>query len=1408
MSGSVFPTLRTNGDDSFAVKWRASFRLLLGALSFLLCTAPAFAATLFVTSLADSGTGTLRNTIAAASSGDAISFSVTGTIPLASELLIDSKNLVINGPGPGALAVTGSGVSRAFEVKSATVTISGLAISGFTNNVGPAVLVAPDATATVANATVSNCRVLTNFLYYNYSYNVNNIYPGVIENLGRLTLVNSSISHNASPTNGYGYFEGYTVDSPPETTLTVNNCTFDNNAAGGIDLGSTLVSDNFASALTLNNSTFYGNSGSSAVFVADACSATITSCTFVRNDFGVAVDSGDPYYGINPGAAKIRNTLFADNYDSIVTAGNTVTSQGYNLSSDNGRGYLNGPNDQTNTDAKLDPYGLQYNGGYTRTIALTAGSPAIDQGKSFGLTTDQRGYLRPVDNPNVFPPSGGDGSDIGAYEAPTDPLQSGDNIVVTTLADHDDGVCGASDTTLREAISRANTVGKVINISFAPGLTGTIMLDRTLGELPITGKITVKGPGARTLAVSGGEYIRILEVNAGSSCTISGLTLREGWQFGGVAGASNQGGAIRNVGTLAVNDCAFVHNYVSGVNATSGSGGAGGAGQGGAIYNGATLTLNRCSFSGDASSDGNLAAGGWGGYNASQLGFGGAGGAGLGGAVFNETSANLFVSNCTFNANSAVGGSGGQAHFGGGGGSGQGAAIFNQGTMTVIAATVSGNTASGGSGGTGSTRINNGPAGSGIGGGIAGASGSSNALGNTICATNSASGATASYDVDGPFASEGYNLIGTTNHSTGFINSTDQTGNDGARISPQLGSLRNNGGPTDTMLLLSGSPALDKGYRFGLTVDQRGIARPIDDPAIPNVSGGDGSDIGALEFVQDGPQSGTNLVVTTTDDHDDGVCSLLDCTLREAINAANASPGAKKISFRPTVFGTIVLSNALPGISRDVDLQGPGPLSLAVDGNHASRVFSFISGHSTVAGLTISGGHVLGLPGASAQGAGIYNQATLTVTECRFWGNEVYGGGAVLVGSGGSGYGGAIYNSGLMDLDRCSLIYNAAGGGNGANTGIRTGPGNGGWAAGGAAFNDSGGTLSLVNCTLYGNSAGGGTGGNGTSFGGNGGPGYGGIFNQGTLILTSCTINYNYGTGGLGGTGTANGAAGDAVGGVFQVGGTGTNTIRNTIIAGNVANGSSAAPDVAGAFGSGGYNLIGNTQLSTGFIATGDHAGTAASPINPRLALPAPNGGDTETMAIFLDSPALDKGKSFGLTTDQRGFARTLDSPVSGNSPSGDGTDIGAFEFNPGTDSSLVANQSMDTDQDGMPDYFETFYGLNLYDPTDAAGDADGDGLTNLQEYLAGTDPRDPTSSLRIVAVQRSGNNVIVSFGLAVPLHSYRLEYKNSLYDPAWNSIVGVSDFTPSLTGTGQFTDPTTAGSTVRYYRVRLVPAL
>ena len=163
------------------------------------------------------------------------------------------------------------------------------------------------------------------------------------------------------------------------------------------------------------------------------------------------------------------------------------------------------------------------------------------------------------------------------------------------------------------------------------------------------------------------------------------------------------------------------------------------------------------------------------------------------------------VTNCTFSLNSAFGGNGSPAGQASGGG------IFNTGNRLDIK--------------------------------------------STIVAANTAFNASApAPDVSGAFTSQGFNLIGKIDGSTGFPAGTDQTGTIASPLDPMLGTLQDNGGPTQTIALNPGSPAIDKGTSaslFGqLTTDQRGTGFPrtFDDPSVPNATGSDGTDIGAFEL--------------------------------------------------------------------------------------------------------------------------------------------------------------------------------------------------------------------------------------------------------------------------------------------------------------------------------------------------------------------------------------------------------------------------------------------------------------------------------------------------------------------------------------------------------------------------------
>ena len=628
-----------------------------------------------------------------------------------------------------------------------------------------------------------------------------------------------------------GFFGGYTLD----------NCTFANNTAsnggGGIfNQNGALLLTNCTLANNTASQTGGGihNQGDGNGF---AGTATVTSSTFSRN----AAPNGGGIYNTGTQAGnsfvQLGNTILystgADLGANLVNdgLGTSITSQGYNLSSDDGGGFLTATGDQKNINPQLGP--LQDNGGPTKTMALLPNSPAQDQGKNFtGAATDQRGLQRTTDLGSVPNANGGDGTDIGAVE-----MTSIAPLIVTTTADHDDGSCAGGDCTLREAINAANAANGTNSILFASGLSGTITLQPALGPLTVTDSVIIVGPGARLLSVSGNGAIRVFSFNSGSNA-ISGLTIRDGSKTDAAgSGRTTTGGGIFNAqnATLTISDCAFTNNRAQGAdNATVAS--VGGNGNGGAISNSGLLTLSNCTL------NSNFAFGGRGGDGSSAIGgnvHGGSGGAAQGGAIFNDTTGTLTITNCTIVANDATGGAGGNGPIGGNGGNATGG-VVNTGAMTVTSVTLSGNGGTGGPGGTGSNRFNGGSAGKGS-GGLASTNNTST-IRSTISAGNTGSGA--GLDVDGSFSSGGYNLIGTADHSSGFTATADQTGTDAALLDAQLGSLQNNGGQTDTMALLTGSPAIDKGNSFLNIRDQRGLAI-YDELSIPNAA--DGRDIGAFE---------------------------------------------------------------------------------------------------------------------------------------------------------------------------------------------------------------------------------------------------------------------------------------------------------------------------------------------------------------------------------------------------------------------------------------------------------------------------------------------------------------------------------------------------------------------------------
>jgi hypothetical protein len=123
-------------------------------------------------------------------------------------------------------------------------------------------------------------------------------------------------------------------------------------------------------------------------------------------------------------------------------------------------------------------------------------------------------------------------------------------------------------------------------------------------------------------------------------------------------------------------------------------------------------------------------------------------------------------------------------------------------------------------------------------------------------------------------------------------------------VDPQLSALADNGGPTDTMMPAATSPVIDKGKAFGLTADQRGLARPVDYPgvAMASASGADGSDMGAVERQLPAPTTTTTTTTPTTPAATDPLSDALVLgDLTKPFGAPSFTSKAKALTFTTSV---------------------------------------------------------------------------------------------------------------------------------------------------------------------------------------------------------------------------------------------------------------------------------------------------------------------------------------------------------------------------------------------------------------------------------------------------------------------------------------------------------------------------
>jgi CSLREA domain-containing protein len=195
---------------------------------------------------------------------------------------------------------------------------------------------------------------------------------------------------------------------------------------------------------------------------------------------------------------------------------------------------------------------------------------------------------------------------------------------------------------------------------------------------------------------------------------------------------------------------------------------------------------------------------------------------------------------------------------------------------------------------------------------------------------------------------------------------------------------------------------------------------------------GDGASVTLFGVVAPPPPPAVRTVNSIADTTD-GVCDATNCTLREALGAANSGDSIVFSSLFATP-QTINLGSALPNIHADLTITGPGANLLTVRANASGfSVFSVNSGSVAISGLTIANG-----TGNGGSGGGIINVGTLLLQD------------SVLSGNHGINTGGGIHNLGTLTVLRSTIVGNDAGFGGGLSN-----------------F----GTASLVNTTLSGNSA-------------------------------------------------------------------------------------------------------------------------------------------------------------------------------------------------------------------------------------------------------------------------------------------------------------------------------------------------
>jgi predicted outer membrane repeat protein len=402
---------------------------ILGAL--LLLSAPVLGSTWYVNGVSgDDGNncktaanacGTIGHAISLAASGDTIQIAATTY----QENLSIPVNLTLNGAKAATTIVDGTTTANVFTVGTGiSLTLSNLTIKngvgysggGGVDNAGTLTVkqsvfsantaLSGGAILNTGTATISNTNFSGNSPYF-FGHSAS---CGAIDNQSTMTIT-TSIFYDNYANNNYTY--GGAICNGG--TLTITSSTFNTNSSQGNNGGYGGAIYTYAGTLSVTNSTFSLNSAttSGGAIYSTGGIVQISNATFGTN----AENIGGGGALSNAGSSVFMQNSIVANLGNGGNCSGTITSDGYNLSSDNTCNF-SGPGDLNGKNPKLAA--LRSNGGPTQTMALPNGSPALDAGNPAGcrdfslnlLTTDQRGQPRPGKGETT-------GCDMGAYESQT-----------------------------------------------------------------------------------------------------------------------------------------------------------------------------------------------------------------------------------------------------------------------------------------------------------------------------------------------------------------------------------------------------------------------------------------------------------------------------------------------------------------------------------------------------------------------------------------------------------------------------------------------------------------------------------------------------------------------------------------------------------------------------------------------------------------------------------------------------------------------------------------------------------------------------------------------------------------------------------------------------------------------------